>query len=223
MTLRNRRILGVVLGLVIALLLCLGIRSVYVYGCLRFRPGYVQLCVLLFPTAVHRLGLGRPWLMFMEYAVPLLAGGLVALFTYGRPPHTLSAFGGKQPMPPREFMTGDNKGIRYQDHGHARSDWIATHLTNHAPGVIYHFPSLPEAECAIRQLSYIHAASDTGELISDEVIDFGCYINEEGQGEVIICGKLLTLSLCHEAKEKLSAAGGTLSREQAPQEPTPSP
>lgn len=130
-------------------------------------------------------------------------------------------FGSKPPETSRAFAARENKGIRYQDHGHARSAWMATHLATYTPVVIYRFSSLAAAEDAIRQLSYIHEATDTGELITDEVIEFGCYITEEGQGEVIVCGKLLTHTMWREAREKLAAAGGTLFREQAPEESAP--
>lgn len=86
MMLVNRRVLAIVVGLVVAVLFYLVIRSVYLYGCMWFRPGFVQLCVLLFPPAVYRLGIGRPWLMFVQYAIPLLAGGVAVLITYGRSP-----------------------------------------------------------------------------------------------------------------------------------------
>lgn len=132
-------------------------------------------------------------------------------------------FGGKRSQTPSAYTARDNKGIRYQDHGHARSAWSATHLTSYTPVVIYRFSSLAAAENAIRQLSYIHEATDTGELITDEVIEFGYYTNEEGQGEVIICGKLLTHAQWQEAREKLAAAGGTLFREQVPEKAAPAP
>ena len=131
--------------------------------------------------------------------------------------------GGKKSAAPRTYTARDNKGIRYQDHGHARSTWMVTHLTTYTPVVIYRFPTLASAGIAIRQLSYLHKAADTEELISDEVIEFGCYTNEEGQGEVIICGTLLTHALWQEAREKLAAAGGTLVQEQAHEESAPTP
>lgn len=131
--------------------------------------------------------------------------------------------GGKKSATPRTYTARDNKGMRYQDQGHARSTWMATHLTHYTPVVICRFPTLGAAQGAIRQLSYIHEATDTAELITDEVIEFGCYTNEEGQGEVIICGTLLTHAQWQEAREKLVAAGGTLVQEQAPEESVPTP
>lgn len=127
-------------------------------------------------------------------------------------------FGTPKQSPSRHFLASDNVGIRYRDADHAHAAWLASHLTTYTPVVIYHFPTLDDAQQAIRQLSDIHEAADTGELISDEVIEFGCYRNDEGQGEVIVCGKEMMPALWREAMDKLAAAGGTLYRQQEPKQ-----
>ncbi|MBX7233853.1 MAG: hypothetical protein K1X65_05665 [Caldilineales bacterium] len=125
-------------------------------------------------------------------------------------------FGTRKANASRARLARDNVGIRYRDVEHAHAAWAASHLNTYTPVVIYRFPTLDAAQQAIRQLSFIHEAADTGELISTEVIEFGCYRNEEAQGEVIVCGKEMTAALWREAMDKLAAAGGTLFRQQEP-------
>lgn len=122
-----------------------------------------------------------------------------------------------EPSTTRRWLAQDNLGTRYQDAAHARTVWLASHLTTYTPVVIYRFPTLDAAHQAITQLSFIHEAADTGELIATEVVEFGCFVNEDGQGEVMICGKGFTLNRWQEAMDKLAAAGGILHREQKPE------
>lgn len=122
-----------------------------------------------------------------------------------------------KPSTTSPWLAQDNLGTRYQDAAHARTVWLASHLTTYTPVVIYHFPTLDAAHQAITQLSFIHEAADTGDLIATEVVEFGCFVNEDGQGEVMICGKGFTLNRWQEAMDKLAAAGGILHREQKPE------
>ncbi len=98
-----------------------------------------------------------------------------------------------EPYTTRRWLAQDNLGTRYQDALHARTVWLTSHLTTYTPVVIFRFPTMDAAHQAITQLSFIHEAADTGELIASEVIEFGCFVNEDGQGEVMICGKGFTL------------------------------
>lgn len=133
------------------------------------------------------------------------------------PPAVASA-----PTAARQWNAHDNVGTRYHDVAHASSAWATMHLTTYTPVVIFYYPTLEAARHAMLQLPFIHEAADTGELIATEIIEFGCYLNEAGQGEAILCGKGLTLNVWQEAKDRLAAAGGVLHREQKPEsQPAP--
>ncbi len=118
----------------------------------------------------------------------------------------------------KEVRISDNKGTCYRDEQHAQTTWSLTHMLSYTPVVIYRFTTLDAARLAILGLSYILEVADTKELITSEPIEFGCYRNAQGQGEVIICGQALTREQWQEAKEKLAASGGTVYKEQEPRE-----
>ena len=112
----------------------------------------------------------------------------------------------------------DNKGTCYRDEQHAQTTWTMNHMLSYTPVIIYRFVNLDAARKAILNLSYVHEVMDTKELITSEPIEFGCYCNAQGQGEVIICGKALTKKHWQEAKDTLAGVGGTVYKEQEPRE-----
>jgi hypothetical protein len=126
---------------------------------------------------------------------------------------------GESAIPPQaeRALARDNKGTRYKTESQARSFWTAFQSKVYIPIIIYRFNTLDVASEAIKRLSYIHEASDTGDLISSEIVDFGCYLNDEGQGEIFIAGRMFTHDMWREAKEKLEAAGGIVYYEQEPE------
>lgn len=123
----------------------------------------------------------------------------------------------------KEMRINDNKGTCYRDEQHAQTTWSMTHMLSYTPVIIYRFVTLDAARKAILNLSYIHEVTDTKELITSEPIEFGCYRNAQGQGEVIICGKALTKKHWQEAKDALAGAGGTVYKEQEPREEAKKP
>lgn len=117
----------------------------------------------------------------------------------------------------------DNKGTCYRDEQHAQTIWTMNHMLSYTPVVICRFDTLDAARKAVLNLSYIHEVTDTKELITSEPLEFGCYRNAQGQGEVIICGQALTREQWQEAKDTLTSAGGTVYKEQEPREETKKP
>ena len=95
------------------------------------------------------------------------------------------------------LLAKDNKGTRFRDKSHADSHWNARYLTRFTPVVIYNFPTLEAARKAITSLSFIREASDTGELVATEVVEFGCFLRGD-QGEVSICGDMFTREMWRE-------------------------
>jgi hypothetical protein len=123
---------------------------------------------------------------------------------------------GKDSDKSENYKARDNLGTRFRDENHAHDHWAMNYFASYSPVLIFRFDSTRKAQDAIQKLTYIHKASDTGELISTETLEFGCYKNSQGQGEVILCGPDLDMKMWTEAKEKLAASGGELWKEQEP-------
>jgi hypothetical protein len=120
-----------------------------------------------------------------------------------------------QPKTDGKFLARDNMGTRFRDKGHADSHWNARYLTRSVPFVMFEFQNGELAREAIKRLSFISEADDTGELISTTVVEFGCF-ERDGKGEVVICGDMFSKQNWAEAKEKLGIAGGKLCAEREP-------
>jgi zinc-ribbon domain len=126
------------------------------------------------------------------------------------------------------FTEADNVGTRLETFEKAHAFWISS-VSAHSkagavkevhgvlvmdgasapPFVAYNFKDRPTAEDAITALSYITRARDTGNLISTELLNFGCYEILPGIFEVIVFGDGLTPEMYEEAMRKLAASGGT--------------
>jgi hypothetical protein len=124
------------------------------------------------------------------------------------------------------FTEADNVGTRLETAEKANAFWIASvsahskavekvhgalHISGASapPFVAYKFKDRPTAENAITSLSYITRARDTGNLISTELINFGCYEDPPGVFEVLVFGDGLTPEMYKEAMRKLAASRGT--------------
>ena len=110
-------------------------------------------------------------------------------------------------------------GTQYRDQSHAQTAWIASHMTKYTPVIICQFDDLFSARNAIESLSFIKSTDVPGQYISSEIIEFGCYVNAENKGEVIICGSQFSKAMYNEVKKKFTAAGGNIYRDQEPREP----
>jgi|GEM_PF-4378420 len=107
-----------------------------------------------------------------------------------------------------------NMGTYLRDETHAHNYWVGMGLATYTPVIIYRFKTLEEARKAILSISYIHESD--GDLIASETVDYGCYLDSNQDGIVIISGHGLTRKLFDEAKQKLIKAGGIVFNEQEP-------
>ena len=80
MAFKNRWVIVATVSLVAVFISFISIYSIYLYGCVYFRPGFSQLCSVLFFPSLSSL-FGNSWLMIVRYVFPLLIGGFVTVFT----------------------------------------------------------------------------------------------------------------------------------------------
>ena len=80
MALKNRWVIVTTVSLVAVIISFISIFSVFRYGCVYFRPGFSQLCSVLFFPSLSSL-FGNSWPMIVRYVFPLLIGGFVAIIT----------------------------------------------------------------------------------------------------------------------------------------------
>lgn len=109
-----------------------------------------------------------------------------------------------------------NMGTYFRDEAHAHDFWFAQYTLNGPPVIICNFDTLKKAREAILSLSFI--SENKGELVSSETVDYGCYINSNQQGEVIICGHDFSKDMYDEVKLKLTNEGGTIKKATPPKE-----
>jgi ferredoxin/predicted nucleic acid-binding Zn ribbon protein len=83
------------------------------------------------------------------------------------------------------------------------------------PFVDFRFKSEKECLNVMRRLSFIAFASDTGELISTELIYYGYFYAAAGW-EILICGDELTQSMFEETVKSCEEEGGTLKDKKEP-------
>ncbi len=110
------------------------------------------------------------------------------------------------------------KGTKVSAHFHASDGTVKGDIVSKgSPFVCYRFDDGETAKAAFATLSFMAIAQDTGELISFEVLEFGCFeTDESGEWEVILWGDALTHEMYEEALAKLTDAGG---REKGTREP----
>lgn len=117
----------------------------------------------------------------------------------------------------KNYYSKDNLGTRFRDANHAQMHWVTCYLSSYSPAIICKFDTLKQAENAILSLSYIHRAVDSDALISTKILEYGCYVDESGKGEVILCGKAFDMTMWLEAKYKFSKLGGKIWKENKPE------
>lgn len=109
-----------------------------------------------------------------------------------------------------------NVGTYYRNEAHAHDYWASQYFIKYTPVIICRFETLEQARKAILNISFI--SESNGALISLKTIDYGCYLNSDQKGEVIICGHGFSMAMFEEAKKKLLDAGGEIYKEQTPDE-----
>ena len=117
----------------------------------------------------------------------------------------------------RKILFRDNFGTFLNSFDKSFASWQPYQFNNYTGSLIFKFNTLKEAKNALSLLSYIHVASDNGELVSTKIIEYG-YFKNESKSDVVIWGPSLTMEMWEEAKEKLSNAGGILFSSQKPKE-----
>ena len=99
------------------------------------------------------------------------------------------------------YYERDNVGIRQETIAQAIAYWKKERpgLSDQPPFTLFTFPSAAEAEKAMLELPFIHKAADSGKLICDRMMTFGCYATKtrgvqkgQAQYEVMVTGSNLT-------------------------------
>jgi HEAT repeat protein/uncharacterized protein YndB with AHSA1/START domain len=108
------------------------------------------------------------------------------------------------------FYEKDNLGTRQDTTEKAISYWKGRRWQAKKepdPFVLYTFKTEKDAKAALLELSCIHEAKDTGNLICTETLDFG-YYNLGSEYEAIICGVDLSHELWEIANASFAKHGG---------------
>lgn len=119
----------------------------------------------------------------------------------------------------QQYYERDNMGTRHDMVEKANAYWLGERfqMETKPPFTLYTFTSGSDAEKALLELPYIHKATDSGNLICDEVYIFGCYKVGEGNYEAIVCGKDLSYDDFLKAEEAFKKHGGTLKNNLEPE------
>jgi hypothetical protein len=92
-------------------------------------------------------------------------------------------------------------------------------LSSHKPQfILYSFAKGDEAQAALLEVTCIHLASDTNEMICTVPIEYGFYSCSWGGFEAILAGDALTLTIWQEAKTAFERHGGTCKNSLLPDE-----
>ena len=111
----------------------------------------------------------------------------------------------------REYLEKDNIGTRHDTVDKANGYWWGERLNKPEkdPFTLYRFKSGKAAEEALLELPFIHKATDTGNLICDDVYIFGYYHTSGDYYEAIVCGKNLTYDEFKQAEEAFEKHDGS--------------
>lgn len=113
------------------------------------------------------------------------------------------------------YYERDNVGVRQETMAQAIAYWKTERpgLSDKPPFTLFTFPSADSAEKAMLELPFIHKAADSGKLICDRMMTFGCYATKardarRGQYEVMVTGSDLTQDELFFAETVFSAHQG---------------
>ena len=75
-----------------------------------------------------------------------------------------------------QYYERDNRGTRQDTEEDALAYWLRERpgLKERPPFILYKFKSSYDAEKALLTLPFIHKAADTGRLICERIMAFGC-------------------------------------------------
>ena len=110
------------------------------------------------------------------------------------------------------YYERDNRGTRQDTEEDALAYWLRERpgLKERPPFVLYKFKSYYDAEKALLTLPFIHKAADTGRLICDRIMAFGCYLSSSGFYEALIAGSDLSLQEFQAIEYVFQMNGGIL-------------
>lgn len=124
----------------------------------------------------------------------------------------------------KKYKEKDNLGTRHDNVEFATGYWMSRmSQVRKDPYVMYVFDNGDDAREALLELPCIHAAADTGNLISTEILIFGYYQRDDGKYEAIICGDELTYELWEQAKESFARHGGERKNDLEPEKRAAAP
>ncbi len=128
------------------------------------------------------------------------------------------------------YYERDNVGARQETMAQAIAYWKKERpgLSDKPPFTLFTFPSADAAEKAMLELPFIHKAADSGKLICDRMMTFGCYATKsrgarKGQYEVMVTGSDLTQDELFFAETVFSGHQGRCKIRNVPSVPTDSP
>jgi hypothetical protein len=117
------------------------------------------------------------------------------------------------------FVEGDNLGTRVETLSQASSYWLARQVQQKFdPFALYIFEREGAARAALAEQPYIHRAMDSGQLVCERTLMFGCVENEAGEFEAIVCGEELTRADWSAVRDAFIRHGGRCKNEQEPDE-----
>ncbi|MBN1563649.1 MAG: hypothetical protein JXA10_07415 [Anaerolineae bacterium] len=111
----------------------------------------------------------------------------------------------------KSYTEQDNRGTRHDTMSLAQGYWFSRNFGGgkKEPFLLYAFDTREKARTALLELPCIHVASDSGNLISTEIILFGYYPRDnDGKYEAIVCGDRLSHDLWAQAKASFIKYGG---------------
>ncbi len=113
------------------------------------------------------------------------------------------------------YYEQDNAGIRQETMAQAIAYWKKERpaLSDRQPFTLFTFSSADAAEEALLALPFFHKAADSGKLICDRMMTYGCYETKRrgvrtGQYEVMITGSDLTQAELFFAERAFSGHNG---------------
>ena len=123
----------------------------------------------------------------------------------------------------KKWTESDNLGTRHETMSQAVSYWTVERprLSVKPPFTMFIMPNGDAAVEAMLELPFIHKAEDSGKLICERMMTFGCYEitnygKPTGQYEVMIAGNDLTLAEFRQAEEIFTRCGGSRKNSDAP-------
>ncbi len=111
----------------------------------------------------------------------------------------------------------DNIGTRLNDYENARNYWALNMFNDIGGFVVFTFQNEADARAALLSLEPIHIASDSGNLISTDIIVFGYYQRDDGVWQADISGNELTYEVWAEALECFAKFGGKMKNSHPPE------